>query len=141
MALTSYPAIFYKEKNGEYSVVFPDLNNISTCGNNLNHAIEMAVECMVGYISLEQEDGEELPNPSDIKDIIPQIDSDGYLPDDIFVNIISADVEEYAKRHFNKSVKKTLTIPYWMDIEAKKRNINFSATLQEALKNKLAQPY
>lgn len=47
--LSIYPAIFYKEKDG-YSVIFPDLNYLSTCGENLNDAMEMAIDCLAGYL-------------------------------------------------------------------------------------------
>ena len=47
--LSIYPAIFYKEKD-EYSVIFPDLNYLSTCGENLNDAIKMAIDCLAGYL-------------------------------------------------------------------------------------------
>jgi len=50
---------------------------------------------------------------------------------------VSVDVEAYARRHFERSVKKTLTIPYWLNKLAIRNNINFSKVLQEALKEKL----
>ena len=54
-----------------------------------------------------------------------------------FVNVISVDVDEYAKKHFEKAVKKTLTVPYWLNKLALEKNINFSQVLQDALKNEL----
>ena len=54
-----------------------------------------------------------------------------------FVNIITVDVEEYAKTHFEKAVKKTLTIPAWLNTAALEQNINFSQVLQDALKAQL----
>ena len=50
-----------------------------------------------------------------------------------FVNMVSVDVSEYAKEHFEKSVRKTLTIPAWLNVAAQEKKINFSQTLQEAL--------
>lgn len=55
----------------------------------------------------------------------------------VIVNIVTVDVEEYAKIHFEKAVKKTLTIPAWLNTAALEQNINFSQVLQEALKAKL----
>ena len=46
-------------------------------------------------------------------------------------------MDDYAKKHFEKSVKKTLTIPAWLNDLAVKNNVNFSQTLQNALKAKL----
>ena len=48
--LSVYPACFYKEKNGQYSVIFPDLDHLSTFGDDLQDAMEMAVDCLAGYI-------------------------------------------------------------------------------------------
>ncbi len=58
-------------------------------------------------------------------------------PGESFVNIVSVDVAEYARIHFEKSVKKTLTIPAWLHKAALEQNINFSQVLQEALKSRL----
>lgn len=136
--LSIYPAIFYKEKNG-YSVVFPDFNYLSTCGENLNDAMEMAIDCLAGYLYTAKLDDDKLPMPSKIDDIHP-IDianTIGFDGKDSFINLISVDLEDYAKTHFNKSVKKTLTIPEWLNREATKKNINFSKVLQDALIAKL----
>ena len=136
--LSIYPAIFYKEKD-EYSVIFPDLNYLSTCGENLNDAMEMAIDCLAGYLYTAKLDDDKLPTPSKINDIHP-IDianTIGFDGKDSFINLISVDLEDYAKTHFNKSVKKTLTIPEWLNREATKNNINFSKVLQEALIAKL----
>lgn len=54
-----------------------------------------------------------------------------------FVNMVTVDVEEYAKKHFEVSVKKTLTIPAWLNNMAMEKGINFSQALQNALKEKL----
>ena len=136
--LSIYPAIFYKEKNG-YSVIFPDLNYLSTCGENLNDAMEMAIDCLAGYLYTTKLDDDKLPTPSKIDDIHPIdiADTIGFDEKDSFINLISVDLEDYAKTHFNKSVKKTLTIPEWLNREATKKNINFSKVLQEALIAKL----
>lgn len=136
--LSIYPAIFYKEKD-EYSVIFPDLNYLSTCSENLNDAMEMAIDCLAGYLYTAKLDNDKLPTPSKIDDIHP-IDianTIGFDGKDSFINLISVDLEDYAKTHFNKSVKKTLTIPEWLNREATKKNINFSKVLQEALIAKL----
>ena len=54
-----------------------------------------------------------------------------------FVNMVSVDVASYAKEHFEKSVKKTLTIPTWLNQAALEKGINFSQVLQEALLSKI----
>ena len=128
--LSVYPACFLKEENG-YSVVFPDLNYLSTCGENEQEAMEMAVDCLAGYLF----SGGEAVSASELKDIsiervAAELDVDAK---DGYVTMVSVDVQEYAKKHFQKSVRKTLTIPSWLNAAALEKNINFSQTLQEAL--------
>jgi len=128
--LSIYPACFFKEDNG-YSVVFPDLNYLSTCGENEQEAMEMAVDCLAGYLF----SGGEAVTASEMKDIslekvAEELDVDAK---DGYVTKVSVDVKEYAKTHFQKSVKKTLSIPKWLNDAALKKDINFSQTLQEAL--------
>ena len=136
--LSTYPAVFIKEEDG-YSVVFPDLNHLSTCGDDLNETIEMANDCLAGYLYSSKLEDKKVNSSSNIKDVDLKKIAKEYevKQDDCFVNLISVDVNKYAKEHFDKSVKKTLSIPEWLNKEATKKGINFSQTLQEALKNKL----
>lgn len=136
--LSAYPACFIKEDNG-YSVIFPDLNNLSTCGHTLDEAFSMAVDCLAGYLHWLQKDGEIAPAASSIERINPAEIAEelDVIPEKAFVNIVTVDVEEYAKVHLEKSVKKTLTIPAWLNKAALEQNINFSQVLQDALKSQL----
>ena len=136
--LSMYPACFFKEENG-YSVIFPDLNDLATCGETLDEAMRMAVDCLAGYIYTCRMDGDEIPDPSpmeqiDIDAISKEYDSSS---DEAFVNMVSVDVEAYAREHFDKTVRKSLTIPAWLNDEAMEMGINFSQTLKEALMVKL----
>ena len=136
--LSAYPACFIKEENG-YSVIFPDLNDLATCGHTLDEAFTMAVDCLAGYLYWLQKENETAPAASPIEkiDLAEIINGMERSPDQSFVNIVTVDVAEYAKTHFEKSVKKTLTIPAWLNTAALEENINFSQVLQDALKAKL----
>lgn len=136
--LSVYPACFFKESNG-YSVIFPDLNWLSTCGETLSDAMNAAVDCLAGYIYTSKKTNETFALPSSISDIhIDKIAIELNIPvDNAFVNMISVDVDLYAKEYFEKSVKKTLSIPAWLNKAAMEKNINFSQTLQEALIEKI----
>lgn len=86
-------------------------------------------------------DGDEIAKPSEISDIdltfiSRELDPEAPLGE-AFINMVTVDVDEYAKTHFEKSVKKTLTIPAWLNSAALRENINFSQVLQEALKERL----
>lgn len=140
--LSAYPACFIKEENG-YSVIFPDLNT-ATCGPTLDNATHMAVDCLAGYLYALQKSGENMPSPSPLDQVNPAAVLAGLADDgediaayETFVNLITVDVEEYARQHFEKSVKKTLSIPAWLNEAALKEHLNFSQILQEALKARL----
>lgn len=136
--LSIYPACFFKDETG-YSVVFPDLNRLATNGNTETEAMNMAVDCLAGYLYTLKNNGDQAPPASAMSDVsleyvAKELDAD---TKGAFVNMVSVDVAEYAKEHFEKSVRKTLTIPAWLNVAAQERNINFSQTLQEALIAKL----
>jgi hypothetical protein len=100
----------------------------------------MAVDCLAGYICWLEEDGEDIPEPSpmDSIDAVKVANELGSESGECFVNLVSVDVPAYAKEHFKKSVRKTLTIPAWLNNAALEQGINFSQTLQEALIGKLS---
>ena len=133
--LSAYPACFYKEKEGGYSVIFPDLNHLATCGETLDKAFAMAVDCLAGYLFEADRAGVAVPVPSAMSAIVPVDEYDDY--EEAFVNMVTVDFAEYAKTHFEKAVKKTLTIPKWLNDRAERENVNFSQLLQAALRQKL----
>ena len=90
----------------------------------------MAVDAASGWILDELEDGNKIPQPSDISEI--KIENKGD-----FVNMIVLDMDSYSEKYGNKAVRKNCTIPAWLNTVAEKNDINFSAVLQEALCQKL----
>lgn len=124
----AYPAIFTKEEN-TYSVVFPDIEGCVTCGDTLPDAMEMAEDALCLMLYDHEEDGEEIPNPTDIRKI--RVDENS------IVSMVCCDTVEYRKLYDNKAVKKTLTIPNWLNTLAERAGVNFSTVLQNALKQQL----
>ena len=120
----AYPAIFTKEEDG-YFVKFPDIQPCYTEGATLEEAAIMAKDVLESRIEVALERGEDLPPPSDID----------VLSGDR-VMLIIGDVENIKSQ--TRYVKKTLSIPYWLNAAAEKEHINFSGVLQEALKERLA---
>ena len=119
--LLTYPAIFTQE-NGQYWVEFIDLKGCYSVGETLAEAMENAKESMGLYL----EDLKEYPICTlDIKNI--------KLQENQIISFISVDLAEHKKKYENKSVKKTLSIPSWLNTVAEKENINFSQVLQKAL--------
>ncbi len=137
--LSVYPAIFYKEPSGGYSVIFPDLNHLATSGDNMQEAMEIAVDCLAGYLFSEKLDGNCIPNPTPIEDVDPycEDDTEEERKTERFVNLVSVDVESYAEKHFNKAVKRTISIPLWLNNRAMAKKINFSKVMQDALMKEL----
>ena len=123
--LTVFPAIFTFE-NGNYTVDFIDLKGCTTFGDSIQKAYEMAQEAMGLYLDNMINYPEPTLDISKIK-----------LDKNQFISYISINMDEYRKKYNNKSIKKTLTIPEWLNYLAEKNNINFSQVLQEALKDKL----
>ena len=126
-----YPAVFTKENNGQYSVVFRDLEGCYTCGDSIEQAIEMAEDALALVLYGYEAEGKEIPIPSDRESI--------KVNKGEFVNDIRCDTLEYRKMYSNKSVRKNVTLPEWLNEEAEALKINFSQVLQEALLQKLGR--
>ena len=123
MAKYFYPAVFMPEETG-YSVVFPDLPGCFTEGDTLEEAYEMAFAALGLYLQGE-DGGFSYPlagNPTDIP-----------YENGAFVALVEFDEAEYRRRHGMHLVKKTITIPAWVNASAEKMGINFSATLTDTL--------
>jgi len=127
----AYPACFYQEDEGRFSVVFADFE-LATFGDDLADSIYMAADAAAGRILSMLNDGEKLPKPSDIKKMKPD-DPKG------FVSMVYIDLDSLKFNHDENLIKKTLTIPSWLNKAAEKKQINFSSTLRDALIEKIAQ--
>ena len=128
MAKYIFPAVFSKDGN-VYFVNFPDIDGCFTQGENIQDAFDMAQDVLCLTLYNLEESKKEIPKPSDLKKISTN--------DSEFVSLISCDTLEYRKFYDNKAVKKTLTIPSWLNTISEREGINFSAVLQSALKEEL----
>lgn len=119
-----YPAVFHQEADS-FWVEFPDLEGCHTFGTSITETMEAAQEALSGYLLTLLEQRQKLAIPSDIST---------FSPDDGFVSLVTCDINQYKD---TKAVKKTLTIPAWLNDRAVSMNINFSQVLQEALLSKI----
>ena len=129
MRVKLYPAIFSSDGNNGYTVTFPDLIGCVTEGDTLEEAVKMAEDALGIYLYTLSEEGEPFPeatNPINLK-----------CAKDEFINIVTWDEKECLKKTDNKAIKKTLTIPSWLNYKAEEHKINFSQVLQKALKKEL----
>lgn len=125
-----YPAIFHTAEEGGFWVSFPDLPECLTEGDTMDEAYEMAVEALGLSLTDRIRNNEPLPSPSLPGQITPM--EEGSVP-----VIIHFDMEAYKKKHNSRAVKKTLSIPEWLNEEAIAMGVNFSQVLQEALLMKI----
>lgn len=121
-----YPAVFTAEADG-FSVSIPDLDGCFTQGNDLEEAFEMAEDALMLTLYHLEETGTPIPVPSVIKE----------APEGSAIYILSVDTLGYREKFDNTAVKKTLTIPSWLNKAAEKQGINFSQLLQAALRQRL----
>lgn len=122
-----YPAVFYpfSDGSGGYVVEFPDLPGCVTGGDDLQKALENAIDAASGWVLDELEEGREVPKASPYDNVEKR---DGGQ-----VNMIMLDMDSYAERYGEKAVRKNVTIPAWLNTYAEKQKLNFSQVLQEAL--------
>ena len=123
-----YPSIFHKAEEGGFWVSFPDIPECLTEGDDMRQAYEMASDALGLVISDKIKNKETLPVPSLADEVNTE---DGYLV------IVEFDLLEYQKKHNNRAVKKTLSIPAWLNEAAIRAGVNFSQVLQEALLEKV----
>lgn len=122
-----YPAIFtpYEDGTGGYTVEFPDLPGCVTGGDDLAEALFMAEDAASGWVLTELEDGNRAPKASDMKDI--------ELQEEQFTSLVPLDMAAYAAKYGSSAVKKTLTIPAWLNTFVEQKGISCSKVLQDAL--------
>ncbi len=121
-----YPAVFHEDKDGIW-VEFPDLQGCQTYGETIQDVLDSAKEALEGYCITLLEEKHKLPSASDIKTIKPEKNA--------FVSLVETDMTTHFAKQ--KSVKKTLSIPNWLNEAAEAQHINFSAVLQSALMEQL----
>ena len=125
-----YPVII-KEEDGAFNAEFPDFPEQMTCDDTEEGIIQSAQEVLALCIIQNEDEGVENPEPSGLEELA---DVEGKV---VYVNVW---VPYFRKLQKEVYVKKTLTIPQWIDILAKEKNVNFSAILVKGLKQELGFP-
>ena len=123
-----FPSIFTQEDDG-ISIEFPDLKGCLPCGSDLEESLINAKEAMALHIYSMEKDNEIIPTQTEIKDIKTN-ENQAIFFIDVWMPTFREAIE-------NKAIKKTLTIPKWLDDLATQEKVNFSQVLQRALKDHL----
>lgn len=120
-----YPALFHRAEEGGFWVSFPDIPECLTQGEDMAQAYEMAVDALGLALTCRKEEHEEIPKASEPENVAVESDS--------FLVVIEFDMLAYQKSTSARAVKKTLSIPEWLNEKALAMNVNFSQVLQDAL--------
>ncbi|HWQ77353.1 MAG TPA: type II toxin-antitoxin system HicB family antitoxin, partial [Anaerovoracaceae bacterium] len=123
-----FPAIFSYDEDG-ISIEFPDLPGCVSCADTDEEALYMAKDALRGWLLVAEQYGDKIPEPTKLSDI--------NILDNEKTVLIEVCLAAYRDAYNNRSVKKTLTIPAWLNELAEKENINFSFLLQQALKERM----
>lgn len=123
MANFVYPAVFHPNDDGTYTVTFPDLPGCITEGKSLENAILMAQDAMAAWLGYTLEHKEPIPAVSALQTL--------EVSPDEFVNLICADVKD------GRAVRRTVSLPKWMDDKVLENGLSLSKVLQDALESRL----
>lgn len=126
-----FPAVFEPEEDGVFSVYFPDVEGCYTQGDDIEEALYNAEDVLSLMLYGMEERKEPIPRPSSIASI------EAELPEGHFASLVKCDTITYRKKFHSKAVRKTLTIPEWLNDIAEREDVNFSSVLQSALKSTL----
>lgn len=123
-----YPALFDYADDG-ITITYPDLPGCITCGQHDEEAFPMAKEALALHLFGFEEDGEPIPSSTSPKQLS--------VSNNQAIVLIEVWMPPFRQEMSNQAVKKTLTIPHWLDVVAKEQKVNYSYILQEALKEHL----
>ena len=118
-----YPALFQANDDGSYTITYPDLDGCISEGKNLSNAMDMAQSALTQWVEYLTESKVTVPNPTDIKNI--------NVNGNEFVSLIRANVKD------GRAVKRTVSLPKWMDEKVTENGLSLSRVLQDALTSKL----
>ena len=124
MAEYVYPALFHSNEDGSFTITYPDLPGCISEGKSLGNAMYMAQSALTQWIEYLTDKKQSIPLASNLESI--------KTTQDEFVNLIRVEIKE------NRAVKRTVSIPKWMDDQVSAAGISLSKVLQEALKTRLS---
>lgn len=126
----AFPAFFYYDGDG-ISIEFPDLPGCLPCAQTTEEAFRNAKEALGVHLFGMEQDGDAIPVPTPVSELCPE--------DGAVIAMIEVFMPSVRDRINNRVVKKTLTIPAWLNREAEAADVNFSQILQDGLKNYLGK--
>ena len=119
-----YPAVFHPNADGSYTILYPDLPGCISEGKSMGNALYMAQAALTQWIGYLTDKEQPIPAASNARDVETEAGE--------FVNLIRADVKD------NRAVRRTVSIPKWMDDKVSETGLSLSRVLQDALKERLS---
>ncbi|MCL2661938.1 MAG: type II toxin-antitoxin system HicB family antitoxin [Oscillospiraceae bacterium] len=119
-----YPAIFSSNDDGSYTITYPDLKGCISEGKDLENAMVMAQSALSQWLEYLDSDKQEFPKPSEIIEITVEGNE--------FTSLIRADIRD------SRAVKRTVSLPKWMDEKVSEMGLSLSRVLQDALAKKMS---
>jgi len=110
----------------------PDLKCVNTFGDDLPEALEMAQDAIAMWLTDAEDNDVDIPPASPLADVAKLAKGSGRM-----VSLVMADTAEYRRQNETRAVKKTLSIPAWLNYQAEKAGAPFSQILQRGLKEYL----
>ncbi len=123
MAEYVYPAIFHANEDNTFTITYPDFSGCITEGKSLANAMYMAQSALTQWLEYIIDKKQVIPSASNLKSI--------EITSEEFVNLIRVEIKD------NHAVKRTVSIPKWLDDKAIEAGLSLSRVLQEALKDRL----
>ena len=124
-----YPAVFEPAEEGGFIVSVPDIEGCFSEGESLAEAMFMAQDALAMILVYHEDHDNPIPDSTPIEKV--------EVPENCVVSLVLADTDQWRRTYENKAVKKTLSIPAWLNAKAMKAGVNFSQVLQEALISRL----
>ena len=118
-----YPAVFEPAEEGGFIVTVPDIPHCYTSGKDMAEAIEMAQDAVAMLLVDYENENRDVPKASKIEALQTEFPK----------SYILADTDAWRKEFDSRAVKKTLTIPSWLNAKAERAGVNFSQLLRDAL--------
>ncbi len=124
-----FAAVLEKGESGEYGVYFPDLPGCVSGGESVEEAMRSAKEALLLHLYGMEEDGENIPEPSE-PEAIKHAENE-------FVFLVEANYKVYKGMMKRQRKTCTLTIPAALYTAAKESGLNMSQVFQDALREQL----
>ena len=120
-----YPAVFHTNEDGSFTITFPDLPGCVSEGKSLGNALHMAQDALKQYMACMEELGESIPAATRADKIAVGAGE--------YISLTRAETRDV------RAVRRTVSIPQWMDEQAIQGGLSLSRILQDALSERFTR--